>query len=228
MDLLNALSIAHIRRLFQAGVWLRDDYTPVDGQTVFTLSEEPASVYGVFLVVNGVLYHHDADFVVSGTVLTWLDNEFTIAAGDTVHVYYDTGGEEPVPPTPASADTFEAICLATNVVGDAVYAYDNAVGDIYKVRRADPRDTAKMPALGIIVSKETSTECTVQFIGGVTGVYGGMTVNQRLFVSAVGRLADSPPTALPGGYALIQPMGVTVGFNILQLSVGSIMAEIIA
>jgi len=74
----------------------------------------------------------------------------------------------------------EAFCAATDLVGDSVYIYDNKFTNKLIVRRCDITDLNKMPAIGIIVEKITSTECKIKKIGEVNGysgfIHGGMLV----------------------------------------------------
>jgi hypothetical protein len=101
----------------------------------------------------------------------------------------------------------KANCLATDSVGDCVYVTGDAVGGFYQVSKSDPRDQTKMPSIGIITVKKSPTECRVQFIGEVHSVYVGLIPRSTLFVGSNGRLSETPPDALVGGYAFVQPMG---------------------
>jgi hypothetical protein len=104
----------------------------------------------------------------------------------------------------------KANCQTTDNVGDCVYVTGDAVGNFYQVTRADPRDQSKMPSIGIIISKKSTTECKVQFIGEVHSVYVGMPPRATLFVGADGRLSAVPPAPNPGGYTFVQAMGSAV------------------
>lgn len=61
-----------------------------DGQTVFTLTQTPTTMGSAALLlwVNGVRYDVTADFTLAGTVLTWLDTDFTLKTTDTLVAYY--------------------------------------------------------------------------------------------------------------------------------------------
>jgi hypothetical protein len=63
-----------------------EQFIPVDDQTVFNLASVPTSA--VIFTVNGVAYEDTVDFTVVGNVVTWLDTDFQIKAGDAVQVYY--------------------------------------------------------------------------------------------------------------------------------------------
>lgn len=63
----------------------------LNGQTNFTLTETPVDVADVKMVVNGSTQRFGSsdDFVVSATLVTWLNNEFTLAIGDNVEFSYE-------------------------------------------------------------------------------------------------------------------------------------------
>jgi hypothetical protein len=69
------------------GVLVRDTFTPTNGQTVFTLSQQPTEPGTVTLFVNGVAYLPTADFTTSGLIVTWL-NAFKLETSDTVSILY--------------------------------------------------------------------------------------------------------------------------------------------
>lgn len=117
----------------------------------------------------------------------------------------------PAPPT----NTSRAVCIPTNVVGDLVYARAPETGGVYQVGKVDPRDDTKMPAIGMIVQKQTASECWVQYFGEVRDVYTGLATNESLFVGADGKLTPTPPTPLAGGYAFVQAMGTAIGADTL-------------
>ena len=59
------------------------------GQTAFTLSAIPKDDNDVRLFVNGMLTQNGVDFTMSGTSLTWNDNDFTLDTTDIVIAYYE-------------------------------------------------------------------------------------------------------------------------------------------
>lgn len=109
----------------------------------------------------------------------------------------------------------KAICQASDAVGDCVYVTGDRVGNLYQVAKADPRDAQKMPAVGIIHSKLSSTECKVIFLGELFGVYAGSALRKPVFVGVGGVLSDSPPTPLAGGYVFTQVMGTVVSSGVV-------------
>lgn len=110
----------------------------------------------------------------------------------------------------------EAECLSGDTVGKVVYIRADISAGRYVVETADPSTFSKMPAIGMIISKASSTICTVQFRGIVQGIYSGMTPGAMLFVSTTGSLVSSPPTPGPSRM-FIQNMGVALGSNVVGL-----------
>jgi hypothetical protein len=68
--------------------WVEDEYTATAGQTVFTLSDTPASLATFSMYVNGIIYDDVTDYTISGTTLTWLDTGFVLEAGDKILARY--------------------------------------------------------------------------------------------------------------------------------------------
>ena len=65
-----------------------DDFTPLNGQTVFALSS-PMIVGGLSIVtVNGVVYTKGVDYTIAGVVLTWLNALFALANTDSLVARY--------------------------------------------------------------------------------------------------------------------------------------------
>ena len=109
-----------------------------------------------------------------------------------------------------SQNTFPANCLATDAVGDCVYSNLDVVAGIYQVTKVDPNDETKMPAVGLIISKSTDTDCIVKMSGLVEGIYGAMDLRKTLYVDIDGGLTQALPLALPGDRMFIQAMGMAV------------------
>ena len=57
----------------------------------------------------------------------------------------------------------EAECTAAESVGDFVCIVDDPPDGYDVVAKANPADFNKMPAVGVIISKSSPTECLVQF-----------------------------------------------------------------
>lgn len=103
------------------------------------------------------------------------------------------------------SDVSGLTCLSGDAVGDAVY-----ISAANTVAKADADDTAKIPAVGLIVSKQSSTSCTVRFNGLVTGLTS-LTAGAIYYLSATaGAITATAPTA---PYAA--PIGLAVSTTTL-------------
>lgn len=105
--------------------------------------------------------------------------------------------------------TLPAECLATDAVGDAVYSRATD-GGIYRVTKCDPSDIDKMPCFGIIISKSGDTDCTLQFGGVVSGVYGGLDLRKPLYVDTDGGLTQTLPSLAVGQTMFVQAVGMAI------------------
>lgn len=108
-----------------------------------------------------------------------------------------------------------ANCLATDDIGDCVYIRADRSGKYYQVGVCDPSDPDKMPAVGIISSKSSATECIVQPFGEVDGTYTGLTPGDSMYVGADGRPTHTPPS--PG---IQQYIGEAWASDVLFLWIG--------
>lgn len=78
-------------------------------------------------------------------------------------------------------------CLATDSVGDPVSVRDVMTGTgRWRVQKADCLDGAKMPAVGILISKTTPTTGVMRRVGPVTGIFSGLDVAQKTFIGKGG------------------------------------------
>lgn len=111
------------------------------------------------------------------------------------------------------SDVSGMTCLSGDAVNDFVY-----ISSASTVAKADADDAAKIPAVGMIVSKQSSTSCTVRVSGLATGLTG-LTAGAVYYLSAAtaGAITATPPSApaaVPVGVAvsttalLILPVGV--------------------
>ena len=123
-------------------------------------------------------------------------------------------------PNPSSLFTSKnarANCVAADTVGKCVYVSADKVGDLYQVRTVDPSTYAKMPAVGVIASKSSDTECVVHMIGPLDDVYSGLDVGRVMFVDDDGDLNKTPPVPPPGESRFVQAMGSTLGSSSVLL-----------
>lgn len=117
-----------------------------------------------------------------------------------------------------------ANCLVGDGVGSLVYITGDKVGAYYQVATIDPSDRGKMPAVGVIIHKLTSTSCVVQTGGDVDGVYSGLTPGELLFAGDGGGLDDEMPIP-SGGPRYVQTVGVSLGSDIFRISPDLIMTR---
>lgn len=107
-------------------------------------------------------------------------------------------------------DTFDADCQATDAVGNLVYSKADD-----EVETIDITDTSKMPAVGIIWEKITSTTCVVLQFGPYE--MPGLTPGTRYYAGPLGTPTDTIPTAAPGGSAVLQVIGFALNTDELLL-----------
>ena len=115
-----------------------------------------------------------------------------------------------------------ADCEASVSIGDCAYveSYDET-SKIYKVNTANIREIRKMPAIGIVISKETDITCTVQMFGRLEGIYGGMTITKPVFVGADGRATQVPPKPHDlnvNSDMFLQMLGSSIGQDVILLT----------
>lgn len=65
-----------------------DYFTATAAQVNFTSSATPKDATDAALFVNGIRYKYTTDFTFVGTAVTWLNTDFTLAAGDIVTLEY--------------------------------------------------------------------------------------------------------------------------------------------
>lgn len=112
-----------------------------------------------------------------------------------------------------------AACDVADAVGDCVYVLGDRVGGLYQVRKADPLNAAKMPAVGIITVKHTTTTCEVAISGLVEGTYAGLTAwSQPLYVGADGRLTPNTPYPTAGQTMRVQRLAVVMASNVVEMA----------
>jgi hypothetical protein len=123
-------------------------------------------------------------------------------------------------------DGFElpANCQATDQIGDLVYISGDSVGGVIQVTKVDITNYSKMPGVGAIVSKSTSTQCRILRYGilSVPGLIPGRTY----FVGFNGTPIPTRPVATGGQKAFVQVLGVAMdssrmlfnpSFNLIQV-----------
>lgn len=120
----------------------------------------------------------------------------------------------------------QANCLASDAVGDGVYITGPKVGALYQVAKVDVTDGSKMPARGIIVTKQTSTRCTVQ-TSGVTkkGIITGLTPNETYVLGGSSTLVDTPPVPGIGASVYIQHMGQAISSDEFDIELDTLVVK---
>jgi len=116
-------------------------------------------------------------------------------------------------PTSPVLGTFNGTCLASAVVGDLVYV--SAASKV--VRLVDITDSTKIPVVGCITSKPTSTSCVVQCAGLVSGVYAGLTPGQLYVAGTNGRPTLTIPTPASGQSLFLQMVGIAIDTNMMLI-----------
>jgi hypothetical protein len=98
-------------------------------------------------------------------------------------------------------------CLSSDAVGNLVYIRDVFNGTRYRVTSVDPSSSLKMPAIGVIVAKQTPTACTIMFYG-FSALYSSLAPGGTYYVGLDSRPAQiSDPNYPPVG-SIIQQIGV--------------------
>lgn len=113
-----------------------------------------------------------------------------------------------------AAQEFSATCLAADLVGRPVFMTGTDA-----VATCDPTDFSKMVAVGVIVSKQSSTSCIVRTGGEVSGL-SGLIPGERYWVALDGTLTEVVPTPPVSGKVYVQAMGMarTASVLVLQIS----------
>jgi len=114
-------------------------------------------------------------------------------------------------------EQFQANCQAADAIGDAVYVSGDMVGGLLQVTKADVDNSAKMPAVGLIVDKLGPTDCLIQLGGEVAGVYSGLIPNLSLFVGTDGRLTHTRPARPGAGSRYVQILARALATDVLYL-----------
>jgi hypothetical protein len=105
-------------------------------------------------------------------------------------------------------------CLAGDAVGAAVY-----VRDVF-----DPTDGAKMPAVGILVQKQSPTACIV-LIRGFTPLYGSLVPGEAYVVGTDAQPAKIGDPTYPGAGGLIQQIGVATDDDEMLIEPQDVVGE---
>lgn len=111
---------------------------------------------------------------------------------------------------------FVAGCPATMTVGKWVYISGPSISGVYQVKAVDISDPIKVPAVGVVVEKLSSTSCRVMWEGEVTGVFSSLTPRRVYFIQSDGSIGIVPPASGSGYY--VQRVGLALDFGTLLVT----------
>jgi hypothetical protein len=132
--------------------------------------------------------------------------------GAAIAAAIGSGGGGGPPPITVQLVQFDALCPSTVAVGDLVRVASAGHVDI-----TDITDITKLPAIGIVTAKATTTSCTVQTHGIVSGIFTGLTPGLLYYVALDSTLGPIPvPTT--GQVLFWQAVGVALDTTSLVLS----------
>lgn len=114
----------------------------------------------------------------------------------------------------AHPHTFGAGCDASLVVGEWVYISGPSVAGVYQVARVDISDYAKLPAVGVVAQKPTSTTCFVQWGGEIRGL-GTLDPRRIYFLQPDAMIGLNAPTTAG---QFIQRVGVALDASVLLIN----------
>jgi len=126
-------------------------------------------------------------------------------------------------PVPLDQFIFEATCTSADAVGDLV----RIVGPSKSVTKINISDYSEMPTVGCIISKATSTDCAVQCVGIVSGIYSGLEVGKIYFAGENGRPSRKPVAPIPGSPYFMQGIGFSIDANQLFISPNTHLIKVI-
>lgn len=117
---------------------------------------------------------------------------------------------------------FVANCPASVSVGDMVYISGPQVGDYYQVSLCNIDEYGKRTA-GMVVSKQTSTICAVQYSGLVSGIYTGLTPNVHMFLGENdgGRLVQFVPLRVAANDRYVEIVGKALSDDVILMEIQS-------
>lgn len=117
--------------------------------------------------------------------------------------------------TPIPDSVFNGTCQPTDAVGNFVRMTGSPGNDVVTV---DYTSFSTMPAIGVILSKASSTTCVVQTNSLISGVFGSSLVPGKIhFIDSIGKAVY--PAPIPGATDTFfhQPIGIAVTNNSLLL-----------
>jgi hypothetical protein len=117
-------------------------------------------------------------------------------------------------------ELLQAVCNPLVSIGDWVYiAGERAGTNVYTVDRADIMDHAKLPAVGVVTRKMTTTECEVQY-GGPLTVMTVLVPHHVYFLDVAGQLTDTAPAV-----GNVQRVGVAFASDVLLIALNLMLVK---
>jgi hypothetical protein len=123
---------------------------------------------------------------------------------------------------PAESRLVQVVCLAGDAPGDCVYVTGPTIGQALQVARCDLSVWAKMPAVGVLVTK-TSPTAGVVVLSGIYRPAAAVTPNALLWVGAAGGLV----TVRPAAPAFLQTVGIALANNIVNIQPSTNVVRVI-
>ena len=115
----------------------------------------------------------------------------------------------------ADPGLFSAACTAGVGVGDFVRLTGNPGPE---VEPADAYLQTKIPCVGVVVDKPTSTSCSVRTLGPAS-VFAGLTPGKVYWLNATGTIQSSPPAAPLGTIRYAQAIGYALDATTLMVDI---------
>ena len=97
-----------------------------------------------------------------------------------------SGGGATNTATYANVNYYYATCQSSDLVGNLVVA-SGQQGQIVTADASSP-----IPVIGVLISKQSSTTCTVQTFGIITGIYRDLLANTQYFLGKGGQIVAPP------------------------------------
>lgn len=108
-------------------------------------------------------------------------------------------------------------CLVTDTASDFTCIRGDRVNGKWRVEKADPENEAKMPAVGVLVSKSTPTVGIIQ-VTGPCGLFSGLDFTKSAYHLGASGIQSGLPVVGGGGYVMVQQIGKPVASDVLWLT----------
>lgn len=117
----------------------------------------------------------------------------------------------------AGSEVVQAVCLASDDVRDVVRISGPPLGGKYQVAKLNIDANPTEVAFGVIISKDSATQCAVQLSGQVAQLYTGLTPGATMFVGIDGKLTHSIPIAPSVGVRSVHHAAMALAGDVLLL-----------